>query len=172
MLDIETTGTRAGCNVISIGICDVFNPSDSYYTVLGHGQGGFDEAGTLDFWKKQEGCPGYKEYDLYARNEGTLNSEKLLDMAIFIKQKPSVLWCKWASFDFPILNDLLLRYDLGKLPVKHTRQLCMATILVAKGKYRSSFGAAHSAILDAIKQSAQLKECFNKEDWRRLESQL
>jgi len=170
MLDIETTGVKPGCNVVSIGMCEVWKPENSFYAVLAD-QGGVNDPSTIEWWGKQKGKPSYDTFDEYKHNSQICNPVSLHGAVKFLDTPDTILWCKGADFDYSILGHTLRQYGL-KFPVKYNRFLCLRTTLILTGDYKKSFGASHNALDDAKEQSKHLIKALQPKTWQRIDAML
>lgn len=169
MIDLETTGTKAGCCILSIGAVgyDRNGKKVEFYRQINHAESiihGFkDEEETLNWWKLQE-----KKVLLEAFG-GEANPENAaLDFASFIGENFEPLkygfeiWCKGSDFDFPILNFFLENFECGNL-WKFWTQRDYRTIAACFPfiKEAEKNGEAHNALEDARAQLRGL-EAFKK----------
>lgn len=156
MIDIETTSTKSNAMILSIGavMFDVTGvQNDWFYSGAQHmyyPTSAFDmDDGTMAWWDNQdravrEEAFGFDSHPL----------AMLIDFRDWLKERdPDFIWCKGASFDFPILDHALSFYDLEKLPYKKLR--CARTVFELFGVNAKDFigGGAHNAMNDAIGQA-------------------
>lgn len=156
MMDLETNAKRPGANILSIGA--------TTFSVMGLGTETFYERidinawgdewnpdeDTIDWWKRQD-------EDVY--NEawgGDRNpTEAIGEFLRWITDvNPDTIWCKGASFDFPIINYWLAT----ELPYRKLR--CARTYLNAAGVYVShtECGKDHQALGDSVNQALAMNE--------------
>lgn len=162
MIDIETTGVLPGCKVLTIGAV-VFNKKgfgEEFYTRLSYEKlesAGFtDTDSTMDWWNKQT-----PEVADEAFTGETNPKEGLKSFDDFIKRhNPNTIWCKGASFDFPILAYILNHYNLPPLPYRALR--CMRGVSDLANVEPIIFrGNAHNALDDAKNQAINIGKCIS-----------
>lgn len=120
MIDLETTGTRPGCCILSIGAAgiDKDGKEANFYCRISYGKSkeeGFDdEAGTLSWWIKQDSATREEAFG------GTEEPEEVVSrfVAFVLSRfdtlaKDFTVWSKGSDFDFPILKAYLDAYDLN-----------------------------------------------------------
>lgn len=119
MLDLETTGTRPGCCILSIGAAGIDRDGNevNFYCRINYdkskAEGFEDDSATLAWWLKQ---------DTATRNESFGGNEDPQDVVNefvdFVRKnfdtsaKDFTVWSKGSDFDFPILKAYLDAYDL------------------------------------------------------------
>lgn len=171
MIDIETTGYRPGCRVLSFAAFGFSKTGEqvSIYKRLNAAEqsarGLFDDKETMDWWQKQ---------DPALRNEafsGTENTEIAIAefKAFFYKNFSTAYgsgfqsWCCGVDFDFPILNKLFNVYGFN-FPWKFYSQFDYRTIknLFPEIKEAEQNKGAHSALEDVMAQMRGLRDFFEK----------
>lgn len=107
MIDLETTGTSAGCCILSLGACTL-DEKYNFYMKISHdsckSSGLKDLQSTMDWWSKQHPM---------ARDEAFSGTKDLVMvlgafadwmMAIRKKEGDTFVWGNGADFDLPILG--------------------------------------------------------------------
>lgn len=161
MVDIETTGTKPGCHILSIGACTFGHPigeerkffldsatkEDTRFQI---------DPSTMAWWDKQspfakaEAFAGIKKID-----------EVLLDFASFLASFPSFrIWGNAASFDLKIIEHAYEVCGLD-LPWNFWDEMCYRTLknLYPNIPFKKPRNA-HSALEDAIAQANHADEIF------------
>lgn len=122
MIDLETTGTKAGCCILSIGAVgyDCNGKKVEFYRQINHGASlglGFkDESSTMTWWNEQR-----KEVFFEAFGGEEFPAIVALDFSSFIGEnfeplkKGFEIWANGSDFDFPILNYFLENFECGNL---------------------------------------------------------
>ncbi len=159
MCDLETTGIRAGCGILSIGAC-TFDLTSTFYERIDiqscHHYGLRDDPETIMWWSKQdpiakaEAFSGTKDLlmvlgkfsDWFRRHDGQ----------IFI-------WGNGADFDLPILTAAFEAVCI-KQPWKPYNGRCYRTLknLYKDVKMREFEGLKHSALADAKNQAVHARD--------------
>lgn len=119
MLDLETTGKRPGCCILSIGAAGIDKKGEevNFYCRISYdkskAEGFEDDSETLAWWLKQ---------DTATRNESFGGNEDPQDVVNefvdFVRKnfdtsaRDFSIWSKGSDFDFPILKAYLDAYDL------------------------------------------------------------
>lgn len=160
MIDLETTGTRAGCAILSIGACSI-DEKDQFYasikldTATVHGLK--TEAGTMAWWGRQS-----EE----ARKEAFSGQESLIEAlgrfsdwlrGVEKRRGEAFVWGNGADFDLPILSACYEAVDMG-VPWKPFNGRCYRTLknLYKDIKMDEFVGTKHNALADAINQSSHM----------------
>lgn len=166
-LDIETTGKRAGCRILSIGAItldrDGLRTDGGFYEKISRygWQSQFhDDPGTMKWWDEQETA---------AKNEafsGVLGPHLVMVMweQYIARIKPDLIYAKGASFDFPILVHAFEEYGFSQdkmLPYRALR--CMRGLPALAGVTEGEVkGVAHNALDDARHQGMLIHQCITK----------
>jgi len=163
MLDLETTGTRAGCCLLAIGACTIDEKYTFYRTISWNSckeAGLKDSPGTLAWWDKQSPearREAFSGIDLLTEVLGEFSDwfsmlEKTLGTPIFV-------WGNGADFDLPILS---AAYDVVnmKQPWAPFNGRCYRTLKnlpYNKDIKPPEFeGLKHNALSDALHQSRHM----------------
>lgn len=168
ILDIETTGTKPGCRVLSIGLAYFDRKgviASTYIMPAIEQQVGFDEPGTLEWWKKQTA----EARNVFADNiaDGISVSDAAEVMQEFIddcikshvsefkdEDKPRVhIWGNGATFDNAILAKMFSDNNVN-VPWNTFGDRCYRTITSTLNKVvpPCDRGIPHNAVDDAINQ--------------------
>jgi hypothetical protein len=162
MVDLETTGTKAGCGVLAIGACSL-DGTHTFYEKIDHlsclSAGLVDDPSTLKWWSKQE---------ILAREEafsGTKNLVMVLgQFADFLRSLPSpkktiFVWGNGADFDLPILAAAYQAVGM-EVPWEPFNGRCYRTLknLYKSIPMRKFEGLKHSALADARNQAMHAHE--------------
>jgi DNA polymerase III epsilon subunit-like protein len=164
MIDIETTGKKAGCKVLTIGA-----KTFTRYGMSGSIREEFymradpwlypenftSDPDTMKWWFEQ---------DKDIRDEAFGGNDTPYMMAghfdAYLRDvAPDYIFCKGASFDFPITNFLLEHYKFPPLPYRGLR--CMRGLLTLSGTTPVNNPSAHNALYDAIEQAENVMNALN-----------
>lgn len=166
MVDLETTGTSAGCKILSIGVCS-FDETETFYSKISiSSQPSLrDDYATIAWWDKQ---------NIEAREEafsGVLDLVKVLgNLADFItrlqkKYKNVYIWGNGADFDIPILGAAYEAVGIKK-PWKPYNGRCYRTLknlIENRGIPPDEFiGVKHNALNDARYQARHALKLLRK----------
>jgi 3' exoribonuclease, RNase T-like len=167
MVDLETTATRPGACIVSIGA--IFFTREK---VVGNGfyvdldwRHQADEFGmevdpdTMDWWVKQPAPARLALDSPYAKKLG----EGLNWLSGFVPKIAVPIWCRGASFDFPILSEAYRRAGLV-VPWRYHQERDVRTVLSAACNYgleKQGGEAAHHALADAEVQAWALINFWN-----------
>lgn len=169
MLDIETTGTKVGCNILSIGavrfsLMGVSSLNqDMFYERLHHEKVKdifFDDEATMNWWMTQEESIRREAFG-GARDPIDVIKE-LFTFIIREKEKGFNLqvFSNHSNFDFPIIEHYMT--TLGcPIPWGYRNINCYATLANQIKRIphpRPNFWSKHSAIADAMSQA---EHCVN-----------
>ena len=161
MVDIETTGTKPGCHILSIGAC-TFGHGEEKIKQFFFGSATMNDESftalpsTMAWWEKQtlfakaEAFAGIKRID-----------EVLLGFASFLASFPSFrIWGNAASFDLKIIEHAYEVCQLD-LPWNYRYEMCYRTLknLYPNIPFKKPRNA-HSALEDAIAQANHADEIF------------
>lgn len=170
MLDIETTGTRPGCRVLSIGLAyfTADGVEDSAYILPSiESQVGFNESSTLEWWKTQTA----DAHSVFSDNiiDGISIEDAAKEMKAFIdkcvkthtsnfngEDKPRIcIWGNGATFDNAILAKMFRDNGVDDIPWNTFGDRCYRTLVTALNKVvpRGERGIAHNAVDDAMHQA-------------------
>jgi DNA polymerase III epsilon subunit-like protein len=107
MIDIETTGTRPGCRILSIGAVSFYRSIEKEFYKKCHvgSQPFFDDYETMAWWDKKKN----KEEEF---SGVTPLKDVLIDLLAFLDQDPYKIYWSKGSFDYPILEFCLEFYGL------------------------------------------------------------
>lgn len=162
MIDLETTGTGAGCCVLSIGAVSLDLKHEFYERISWANSKAFglvDNPNTMAWWQKQS---------VQAREEAFSGERPLLEvlgafsdwLAMVQRLEGDVfVWGNGADFDLPILGHLYDRFSMKK-PWKPFNGRCYRTVKnlpKAKEIKEDEFlGLKHNALEDARHQARHL----------------
>ena len=171
-LDIETTGIRPGCGILSIG-AEAFTLCDkevrNYFSITinqAYRPSGLgDDPETMLWWSKQ---------DVYARQNsfnGIHSYESALeDFSTWVKalselKKKKLFWVKGLSFDIPILEYCYscVGYK-SKIPWRYYELMDLRTLIEVHSniKLPKKPSTAHVAVEDAMYQAECLRCILNE----------
>lgn len=160
MIDLETLGTQAGCVIAQIAAVafdeDGLQDDISLRIDLEDAQraGLVIEAGTVRWWLTHDTAQGAR--GLFAP-EGALPLRPALELLSgwLRPLEPETIWCKGASFDFPILAAAYHAVGL-ELPWKYRDERCLRTLAaLAPAVLLPRAQQAHDALADALAQAEQ-----------------
>ena len=170
-LDIETTGIRPGCGILSIG-AEAFTLGDedtrNYFSITinqAYRPSGLgDDPETMLWWSKQ---------DVYARKNSFSGSHSyesaLEDFSTWVKalselKKKKLFWVKGLSFDIPILEYCYscVGYK-SKIPWRYYELMDLRTLIEVHSniKLPKRTSVKHTAIKDAIYQAECIRCLLN-----------
>lgn len=162
MLDLETTGTKAGCCILAIGACS-FSQEFTFYEKINLESckiaGLRNEIETLKWWEKQT-----KE----ARDEAFSGTKDLITVlgqfSDFLRLLPATakttfVWGNGADFDLPILQAAYAKAGM-KTPWEPFNGRCYRTLknLYKTIEMRKFEGLKHNALADAKNQAMHARE--------------
>ncbi len=175
MVDIESLGRRAGCAITQIGLVEFF-PSLTGERCLGAGMcvevsakdcarfGLALEAETLGWWidRARDG----REVPGFTREASPLD-QALCEVRRFFAvrdDRPVLVWCRGASFDFPILKEAF-RVTGQEVPWRYHEERCARTFCALPwvpqvDHEERAAGVAHDALADAKAQAMELCEAW------------
>lgn len=171
MIDIETTGTKPGCKVLSIGafgfsknggqvqFYEKISPTKSASMCLK------DEEETMEWWGRQDESTKIEAFS------GTKSPmDVIAEFTIFFNKNFSTIngdelevWCNGSDFDFPILNEFF-SVNGRKLPWEFYHQEDYRTIKKEHPSvkvYEKNTGK-HNALEDAKAQMRGLRHYKNE----------
>lgn len=175
MLDIETTGTKPGCRILSIGLVHFTESGikgSAYILPSIEDQSGVDESSTLEWWKTQSADArrvfSDNIIDGVSVKDAANEMKEFIDECIIkhmtgspVRDKPSVrIWGNGATFDNAILAKMFYENGVDDIPWSTFGDRCYRTltktlnIVVPKG----ARGTAHNALDDAVYQANVLIE--------------
>jgi DNA polymerase III epsilon subunit-like protein len=152
MVDIETTGTKPGCKVVSIGAVSFYHDIKEKFYRKCHveSQPFFDEYETMAWWdkrkNKQEEFSGVMQL-----------KDCLLDLLAFLDRDPYKIYWSKGNFDYPILEFCLEFYSLN-VPWKkfYKHMYDYRTVAWLRPDIRALRQNDHSALDDALNQTEHL----------------
>lgn len=157
MVDLETTGTSAGCGILSIGAC-TFNCSEEFYERISpeasRANGFIDDIETLRWWHKQ---------DFRMREEAFGGTKDVLPIlyafhdwfrSLDTNMKNIFIWGNGADFDLPILAAYYKKMD-RPVPWAPYNGRCYRTLksLLPQVEKPTRKAGKHHALEDAIFQA-------------------
>lgn len=158
MCDLETTGTQAGCCILSIALVPFATsyPMDSFYETISHRSSldaGFtDDPDTLNWWDKQK-----REVQEEAFS-GTRNVRDVLEsVSFYLRQigepKEIYIWGNGKDFDNVILAAAFKKLGI-KQPWHYRNNRCYRDLAAMYPLYpKGDIFQAHNALEDAICQA-------------------
>lgn len=181
MIDLETLGTSPGCVVLSVGVV-CFDPHgediplpgsegsvglDAYLDVAQQKRHGLHvNPDTLSWWKKKNSVLLEK---LMSHPDATHPRVALDRVSKLIRRKDGRVWCRGASFDFPILQHLFNEYAIAT-PWEYWDQMdCRTLAYLATGSQTSRCEIAlpegfveHDSLWDCWRQAREVQELIRK----------
>jgi len=166
MLDLETTGKRAGCPILSIGACD-FNSIRRFEANISHisclDVGLKDQYETMNWWDKQS-----EE----AKNVAFSGKEPLVEAlgrfsdwlrSLNTSKDKVFVWGNGAKFDLGILEAAYVACDMV-YPIDYQNERCYRTLknLYYSIKAGEFIGTKHNALHDALHQAKHAKEILER----------
>lgn len=119
MIDLETTGTRPGCCILSIGAAGIDkNGSEAnFYCRISYAksqaEGFSDDAETLAWWIKQETATREEAFGGTEEPEDAVCKFVSFVLSKFdTSARNFTVWSKGSDFDFPILKAYFDAFDL------------------------------------------------------------
>jgi hypothetical protein len=166
MLDLETTGTRAGCCILSIGACTfrenkTFSANISWLTCLDAGLE--DNQDTLNWWCKQ----GKDVYDLAFNGDTPLTTAlgSLSDWlrSLGVPKNKVYVWGNSAKFDLGILEAAYVACRMD-YPISYKNERCYRTLKnlysdIKEGPFK---GNRHDPLADALNQAEHASMILRK----------
>lgn len=172
MIDIETTGKRPGCCILTIGAAgiDKNGLEVNFYARIHHDKSkdeGFDDdPETLDWWRKQDTATLKEAFA--GTTEGP--QDVVSEFVDFVRKnfdtsaKDFTVWSKGSDFDFPILKAYLDAYDLETpWPFWSQRDYRTLQAVFPFIKKAESNVEKHNALEDARAQMRGLEHFMNLE---------
>jgi len=160
MCDLETTGTEAGCCILSIGLVVILDGvvCDSFYEKISHSESkmaGFsDDADTLAWWNKQRADIQEEAFSGIRGPKSVLESVKHF-LAEYGNAKEIYLWGNGADFDNTILAAAYRKLGLQQ-PWHYTNNKCYRTWKTSVAIPYQKPLDAHNALADAAAQARHL----------------
>ena len=171
MVDIETSGDKPGCKVLSLGAFgfDTNGNQVEFYrrfdTKSQIAQGLFDTDGTMAWWNRQ-GKEAFEE----AFGGTTDPIHGIADFKQWVMQNFRTgrydkfkAWSRGIDFDFPILNRFFAAYGFNGCPWQFWQQYDYRTVANLFPVIKSAEGNVlkHSAIEDAKAQMRGLRAFYS-----------
>lgn len=158
MVDLETTGTKPGCRVLSIGACifDFDLPlesciTDQFYLNVDRqssvAAGLTSTQSTLEWWKKQ---PKHIR-DKLKENPVHINDAMQSFIAFYNRNQAERIWGNGASFDPPILEAVMNAVNI-RAPWAFWDIRDVRTIIELGNVQLDKTKDLHDALQDAIRQ--------------------
>lgn len=165
MIDLETTGTKAGCGILSIGAC-TFDGNHKFYDRIHHSSsielGLVDDPDTLAWWARQN-----PEARMEAFSGETHILNALGKFSDWFKRLPAdnknvFIWGNGADFDQPILQAAFVKAGM-KAPWAPFNSRCYRTLknLYFGVKAPAFQGIKHNALADAMHQASHAREILS-----------
>jgi DNA polymerase III epsilon subunit-like protein len=158
MIDIETTGTRPGCKILTIAVVPLKESTSPFYERIDSTSWSLTEfssdTDTLEWWRKQSDKTFREAWT------GEVAAEEVLTkFCEYIKSfKEFRVWGNGASFDVPILEYALKAYNIP-IPWNYRQSMCFRTVkaMFPNVTYTPQT-QAHNALSDATVQAEHLKK--------------
>lgn len=169
MIDIETTGQKPGCKVLTLGAFgfDKGGNQVEFYkqfkTAPQQGAGLTDDVSTMDWWARQDPAIAAEAFGGSTEpDEGLAEFKKwIYENFEFGRYSRFRVWCCGLDFDFPILNHFMATFGY-QFPWKFWDQYDYRTIKNVFPVIKASEGnvAKHTALEDARAQMRGLREFY------------
>lgn len=171
MIDIETTGNKPGCKVLSLGAFgfDKNGNQVEFYrrfdTKSQIAQGLEDDVGTMMWWSKQ-GKEAFEE--AFGGDTDPING--IADFKQYVMQNFKTgkfdkfkAWSRGIDFDFPILNRFFAAFGFNGCPWQFWQQYDYRTVANLFPVIKSAEGneLKHSALEDAKAQMRGLRAFYS-----------
>lgn len=174
MVDLETTGTKPGSGILSIGACtfdqyevNIQKGIDTFFYAAVQAESNkevgltYDEA-TLEWWATQS----KEAYNAAWKADDAIHiSQALTRFSVFLAQfkGPVICWANGADFDFPILR---AAYDKAGLvfPIEFRNVRCYRTLKNLFPYVKATEiegGVKHNALCDAQYQAKHAEALIN-----------
>lgn len=171
MIDIETTGQKPGCKVLSIGAFGFDNKGTQtefyrkFSIAAQNGAGLTDDASTMEWWNKQGKEAREEAFSGTAEPKEGIEDFKLWFLKNFSSGKNDALrvWCCGVDFDFPILKHFFEVYGFS-FPWNFWNQYDYRTVkkLFGISKKDENNSGKHNALEDAKAQMRGLRCFYNR----------
>lgn len=161
-VDIETTSTASNAKILTIGACTIAGTEymDHFYVRIDHTwypTNFATDAETMAWWEQQ-----YKAAREEAFGGTRYPADALTEFADWVKQyRGSHLWCKGASFDFPVLKHAFRRYGID-MPWPYKAENDARTLYRLTG-IKPVFDegkVTHNALDDAVAQGDAIRRAL------------
>ena len=158
MIDLETLATTPDAHILSIGVVDMNNHDNTYYTTVSESAqvNRIKEYGTIKWWSRQSKEARDSAMD---RVHSKSLPQSLHELSLFIdKYKLTHPWANGSCFDIIILENAYRQCDI-EIPwkfwnIRDTRTIYdMAERITGKTLKPEREGTYHNALDDAIFQS-------------------
>lgn len=171
MIDIETTGTKPGCKVLSIGAFG-FNEEGKqveFYERISPEKLAeecfFDEDGTMEWWRKQDESVMLEAFGGEKGPAEVLSEFKHFFYKNFNPGRRDIKFTVWScgiDFDFPIIGELFSRTGVSQL-WKFWQQRDYRTLKELFPEMKNAEGNVekHNALEDAKAQMRGLRYFFS-----------
>ena len=165
-LDIETLGTTAGSQILSIGACSFDEDGkiiDTFYEVVEFKDNHEVVAtvGTLNFWINQ---PADSVQAIFGSDVQRMTEYQVLSqLSKWVKAKGETeVWANGTKFDLGMVEEAYRKLKLVA-PWKHNSDRCMRTLRKFAGHLEIDFvGVTHHALDDAIWQAKYIAAACKK----------
>lgn len=166
MLDLETTGTRAGCCILSIGACTfnkerTFTESISRITCLDAGLK--DDPNTLNWWDKQN--KDVRDLAFNGRVQLVVALGAFSDWlrSLGVPKSKVYVWGNGAKFDLGILEAAYVACRM-EYPIDYRNERCYRTLKnlytnIKEGPFK---GNKHDPLADALNQAEHASMILRK----------
>ena len=158
MVDLETTGTKPGCCILSIALVPFAcpHPVDTFYETISHrlslDSGFTDDPETLSWWDKQKPEISAEAFSGIRHPKAVLES-----VAFYLKQigepKEIYIWGNGKDFDNMILSEAFNKLGM-KTPWHFRNNRCYRDLAAMYTMFpKENIAQAHNALHDAIAQA-------------------
>jgi len=159
MIDLETTGTSAGCCVLAIGACTL-DGQEQFYQTISHQDalriGLVDSPGTMSWWGRQSQAAREEAFSGHTSVIEALGAFSDWLRKVELKLGEAYVWGNGADFDLPILQAVYEQVGMVQ-PWKPFNGRCYRTLKNLpqnKGIKPEEFvGIKHTALSDALHQA-------------------
>lgn len=167
MLDLETTGKRPGCCILSIGAAGISKNGEkvNFYSRISYkgskDEGFQDDPETIAWWKNRD---EETRREAFGGTDDERPGEVVREFVAFVEKNFNTglrsfsVWSKGSDFDFPILNAYLDAYELATpWPFWSQRDYRTLQAVFPFIKAEEKNGEKHNALEDAKAQMRGLE---------------
>jgi hypothetical protein len=166
MLDLETTGTRAGCGILSMGAC-TFNRERTFLTNISQvtclDAGLTNDPSTLDWWSKQDKTVRGAAFNGDTPLTSALGAFSDWLRTLGVPKNKVYVWGNSARFDLGILEAAYAACNMD-YPIDYKNERCYRTLknLYFNIKAEPFQGVKHDPLADALNQAAHASAILRK----------
>lgn len=167
MIDLETTGKRPGCCILSIGAVGISKNGEkvNFYSRISYkgskDEGFEDDPETIAWWKNRD---AETRREAFGGTDDESPEKIVREFVAFVEKNFNTglrsfsVWSKGSDFDFPILNAYLDAYELATpWPFLSQRDYRTLQAVFPFIKAEEKNGEKHNAIEDARAQMRGLE---------------